>query len=144
MRFQEKLINLRKANRLTQEQLAEKLSVSRQAVSRWEAGDSAPDMYNLQAICRHFGVSADYLINDDLTSENDTPLAQKKDNEIQQEKQNRKNMHLIAGVCFVIAWMCAVYGLINAEIGIQLLLSAISCVLTAVCAAIQFVCYFRK
>lgn len=144
MRFQEKLINLRKANGLTQEQLAEKLSVSRQAVSRWEAGDSAPDMYNLQAICRYFGVSADYLINDDLTSENDTPLAQKKDSEIQQEKQNRKNMHLIAGVCFVIAWMCAVYGLINAEIGIQLLLSAISCVLTAVCAAIQFVCYFRK
>ena len=144
MRFQDKLIDLRKKNGLTQEQLAEKLSVSRQAVSRWEAGDSAPDMYNLQTICRYFGISADYLINDDLTSENDTPLAQKKDNEIQQVKQNHKNMHLVAGICFVIAWMCAIYGLSNAEIGIQLLLSAISCVLTAVCAAIQFVCYFKK
>ena len=39
MKFQEKLVQLRKGNDLSQEQLAEKLGVSRQAISRWESGD---------------------------------------------------------------------------------------------------------
>ena len=144
MKFQEKLISLRKDNGLTQEQLAEKLNVSRQAVSRWEAGDSAPDMYNLSAICKYFGVSSDYLINDDFSSDEDTPIAQKKNKQMIAEKQDRRYLHLISAICFVIAWLCAVYGLINAEIGIQLLLSAISCVLTAVCAVFQFVLFLKK
>ncbi len=144
MRFQEKLISLRKANGLTQEQLAEKLNVSRQAVSRWESGDSAPDMYNLSAICRCFGVSSDYLINDDFSSDEDTPIAQKKNEQMTTEKQNQRYLHLVSAICFVIAWLCAVYGMINAEIGVPLLLSAISCVLSAVCAAFQFVLFFKK
>ena len=44
MRFSEKLPKLRKNNNLSQEQLAEQLGVSRQAVSKWEAGNSYPDM----------------------------------------------------------------------------------------------------
>lgn len=43
MDFSEKLLTLRKANNLTQEQLAEKLEVSRQSVSKWESGQAAPD-----------------------------------------------------------------------------------------------------
>lgn len=57
------LINLRKAHGYTQENLAEMLCVSRQAVARWEAGETAPDVYILQKLCEIFGVSADSLLN---------------------------------------------------------------------------------
>lgn len=145
MKFQEKLTNLRKENGLTQEQLAEKLSVSRQAVSRWEAGDSAPDMYNLQAISRCFGVSADFLINDDYTDDEDTPLAQTKNNEIAQVKKSNKHMHLIAGICFVVACVC--FGIsvcCFAENDTQLIIFAMGCGMTLMSAMIQFVCYFQN
>lgn len=144
MQFNEKLIKLRRENGLTQEQLAEKLGVSRQAISRWESGESAPDMYNLSAICRFFGVSSDYLINDDFTSDEDTPIAQKKNDEISSVKEKRRKLHLISGICFTIAWMCTLYGAINANNDFQLLLSAISCILAAANATFQFVCFFRK
>ena len=44
MKFENKLINLRKSRGISQEQLAEALGVSRQAISRWESGDSTPDV----------------------------------------------------------------------------------------------------
>ena len=63
MEFNETLAQLRKEHGYTQEQLAEKLNVSRQAVARWEAGETAPDVYILQKICGIFGVSADEMLN---------------------------------------------------------------------------------
>ena len=73
MNFSEKLSKLRKANNLSQEQLAEKLGVSRQAVSRWELGETTPDMLNLVGLCDIFGVSADYLIRDLDSNTSATP-----------------------------------------------------------------------
>ena len=64
MTFSEKLLELRKKQGMSQEELAEKLEVSRQAVSRWEQGSAMPDMINLSKISKLFGVTADYLIND--------------------------------------------------------------------------------
>ena len=52
MRFSEKLPKLRKNNNLSQEQLAEQLGVSRQAVSKWEAGNSYPDMEKMLQMCQ--------------------------------------------------------------------------------------------
>ena len=51
MKFHEKLVKLRKSKGYTQEELAEKPGVSRQAVARWEAGDTTPDMKMLLGIC---------------------------------------------------------------------------------------------
>ena len=65
MTFSEKLQNLRKANGLSQEQLAEKLNVSRQAVSKWETG-AMPDMDNMIKLCRFFDCSLDYLMKDEI------------------------------------------------------------------------------
>jgi len=65
MRFEEKIVELRKAKGLSQEELAEQLGVSRQAVSRWELGSTLPDITNLLQLCELFGVSADYLIRDE-------------------------------------------------------------------------------
>ena len=62
MTFGEKLLELRKQNNFSQEELAEKLGVSRQAVSRWESGETMPDSPNLLQISKIFSVSADYLL----------------------------------------------------------------------------------
>lgn len=63
-----KIQQLRKSNGLSQEQLAEKLEVSRQAVSKWESGTSFPDIEKLVRICELFDVSTDYLIKDEDAS----------------------------------------------------------------------------
>ena len=62
MTMGEKLQLLRKSRGLSQEQLAAELDVSRQAISKWECGDSTPDLDKLRTICTYFGVTTDYLI----------------------------------------------------------------------------------
>lgn len=65
MKLSEKIFTLRKERGMSQEELAEKLNVSRQAVSRWEGGSALPDATNLLQLSKLFEVSADYLLNDD-------------------------------------------------------------------------------
>lgn len=64
MKFNENLKYLRKKEGLTQEQLAEKLNVSRQAVTKWESNQSLPDIENLKEIAYIFSVSIDSLVGD--------------------------------------------------------------------------------
>ena len=64
MNFHEKLYALRKASGMTQTDLAEKLDVSRQAVSRWEMGTAKPEVDTLIAISELFGVTLDSLLKD--------------------------------------------------------------------------------
>lgn len=63
MMFNEKLKELRKKKGLTQEDLASELNVSRQAITKWESGDGAPDIDNPRNIALFFHVSVDYLID---------------------------------------------------------------------------------
>ncbi len=63
--FGENLYQLRKLNRMTQEELADKLGVSRQAVAKWESGESLPDIEKSISIAGVFGVSLDDLVNFD-------------------------------------------------------------------------------
>ena len=67
----EKISSLRKAHNLTQEALGEAVGVSPQAVSKWEKGDSLPDISAIPDICRIFGISADALLGNEgnMTSE---------------------------------------------------------------------------
>ena len=62
MEFNNKLYELRKQKGLSQEELANRLNVSRQTVSKWEVGDSTPDMEKLIAMSDLFGISLDELI----------------------------------------------------------------------------------
>ena len=59
----EKIKELRKKKGLTQEDLANALNVSRQAITKWESGDGSPDIENLKNIALYFHVSVDYLID---------------------------------------------------------------------------------
>ena len=72
MTLHEKILSLRKKSGMSQEELALKLGVSRQSVSRWEAGTAYPDAQNLRALSIIFAVSADFLLNDEA----ETPHAE--------------------------------------------------------------------
>lgn len=62
METKEVLLNLRKKNGMTQDELAEKLFVTRQAVSRWEAGETTPNIDTLKSLSRLFDVSINTLL----------------------------------------------------------------------------------
>ena len=60
----ERIISLRTASSLSQGQLAERMGVSRQAVSKWESGTSDPSTSNLLALAKLYGVSAEDLLRE--------------------------------------------------------------------------------
>lgn len=64
MKLEEKLVSLRKAKGLSQMKLAEKMNVSRQAISRWETGAAIPSSENLKYLSDLYSVSLDYLLSD--------------------------------------------------------------------------------
>ena len=66
MTFAEKITHLRIVNNISQEELAKKINVSRQAVGKWESGESLPQIDKLLELCELFKISADELINDEI------------------------------------------------------------------------------
>ena len=84
----EKLSKLRKENGISQEELAEKLNISRQAISKWENNESLPDTENLIAIAKLFNVSIDFLVGNkmvDSEQKNSTKRNIKWKNQIKKE-----------------------------------------------------------
>ena len=71
----DKIIDLRKKNGWSQEELAERLGVTRQSISKWEGAQSVPDMNRILAMSTLFGVSTDYLLKDELEPEQSAPAA---------------------------------------------------------------------
>ena len=65
----DKIINERKKNGWSQEELAEQLSVSRQSISKWESAQAIPDIQKIIKMAELFGVTTDYLLKDDLEPE---------------------------------------------------------------------------
>ena len=70
----DKIINERKKNGWSQEELADKLSVSRQSVSKWEGAQSVPDLNRIIQMSELFNVSIDYLLKDEIEPEEVTPV----------------------------------------------------------------------
>lgn len=78
MEFKDKLLKLRKLQGLSQQELADQLHVSRQSVSKWELGESQPDLNNIIMLSQLFQVSTDYLLKDDIvTNQKDESVCQK-------------------------------------------------------------------
>ena len=73
MKFCDKLTKLRKNNNLSQEQLAEQIGVSRQAVSKWESGSSYPDMDKMLQLCKILDCKLDELMDDGVIGHVDKP-----------------------------------------------------------------------
>lgn len=139
MKFHEKLIKLRKSKGLSQEELAEMLDVSRQAISRWELESTLPDVPNLIKISEIFGVSTDYLVHDDYESDEDIPIAKEKEKEVIISENKRYNLHIIAAVAFIIA---AIFYLVAGLIELNIL-HVILCLANSLLSAINFYLYFR-
>jgi transcriptional regulator with XRE-family HTH domain len=73
MRLGEKIHQLRKARGLSQEELAGQLTISRQAISKWELGETVPDTENIVQLSKIFCVSTDYLLSDEYEDDYDIP-----------------------------------------------------------------------
>ena len=144
MKLPDKIIKHRKANGWSQEDFAEKLNVSRQAISRWENGTALPDAQNILQISKLFHVTTDYLLNDDYESDTDIPAVQTATKETEDLFLKKKRLHLIAAICFTISVFCSLMGLVNSTNDIQLGLSCFTLALCAGNAVAQFILFFKK
>lgn len=113
MKLADKILNLRKTHGMSQDDLAEKLNVSRQAISRWEMGTAQPDTPNVLQLSKLFGVTTDYLLNDDYESDHDVPVVKETETTAKVEANRQLAFIVLTGlnvmiliyqliVCFVI------------------------------------------
>ena len=96
MELKDKLVALRKEKELTQLAVAEKLDVSRQAISRWESGIALPSTDNLKCLGALYGVPVDYLINEATERS-----VSEGDNKEIEDQQRRKR--LLRGIVAIIS-----------------------------------------
>lgn len=93
------IADLRKAMNLTQAELAEKLNYSDKAISKWERGESIPDVSVLKSIADIFSVKVDYLLTEDHTDERDVVK--------KVSRRERRNRMMITGISIVLVWLVA-------------------------------------
>ena len=131
MTLREKLIVLRDKAGLSQMSLAHQLDVSRQAVSRWESGDTTPSMDKLKALAKIYGVSLDWLCSDsDMADEKPievvSPLEENetKNTTVTTSAENKKKIRyaviaLVAGVAILACMWLAMRPKNNEMSGVQ-------------------------
>lgn len=107
MKFNEKIIFLRKQKGMTQEALAFKLGVSRQSVSKWETGECEPDIKKLKELANMFDVSLDYLLNDNYEDEVDEKEQSEENYNVYNNYHIEKNSWLIITIVSVILLIVA-------------------------------------
>lgn len=112
MSLSKKIYELRKSNGMSQEVLAEKINVSRQSISKWESGETVPEIDRIIELSKVFGVSTDYLL---LSGEVESLTNRTKQLEEQQEnlqagikKEHVKNLRILSS-CFIYAIALAVF-----------------------------------
>jgi transcriptional regulator with XRE-family HTH domain len=83
-----RLYELRKKNGLSQEELADKLGISRQAVSKWERAEASPDTDNLILLARLYGITLDELLNTEDAK--DLALENQESDQLEEVVENKK------------------------------------------------------
>lgn len=104
MKFEDKLIKLRKKSSLSQEALAEKLDVTRQTISKWELGQTKPDMEKVAQMAKLFNISVNELVNEDELTEEKSETHIKKEN-----KGERKIVLYILIIILIASFVTLVY-----------------------------------
>ena len=102
MKFGDNLKSLRKSKKISQEQLAEKVGVSRQSVSKWETGEAYPEMSNILALCSIFHCNINDLVNEQLI-DLDSLDEEIKMNVVKFQKEKQNQMKKLSKVIYVIA-----------------------------------------
>lgn len=107
MNFGENLQNLRKQKRMSQEQLAEKVGVSRQSISKWERGESYPTMNNIMTLCDIFHCKLNDLVHEDITDFDslDEEIIM---NAVKFKKEKQQKMKGLSKAIYVIARICKI------------------------------------
>lgn len=102
--LKEKIVALRKENGLTQLAVAEKLEVSRQAISRWESGVALPSTDNLKSLSALYGVPVDYLLNDTIERGHDKGQAgtQCSERTVPQKRDKTKTKRVVISVAILL------------------------------------------
>ena len=106
MTLGEKIQKLRKQRGLSQEALAEKVTVTRQTISKWELGQSLPDLDFIAQLSDIFNVSSDYLIKDEMTEPNELPY--KKRNYRLSERGKRIVLVIVSAAALVAGCVCLI------------------------------------
>lgn len=113
MDFSEKLLTLRKAKNLTQEELAEKLNVSRQSVSKWESGQAVPELDKIVALSAVFDVTTDYLLKsseiDDLSVKTEMLEKQQEQMLAREQRQQRIRECVLYGVVIYLVFLAVCF-----------------------------------
>ncbi len=102
MKFGENLYNLRKKSKMTQDVLAEKVGVSRQSVSKWENGESYPEMDNILILCNIFNCKINDLVHEDLT-DIDSLDEEVKMSVVKLKKEKQKRMKVLSKIIYIVA-----------------------------------------
>lgn len=118
MSIGQRISELRKYNALSQEYVAERLGVTRQAVSKWETDLSAPDTYNLIALAELFGVSVEYIATGKQTEQPRPPETQQ--TKLQQSEVPQTPVHSKIGVQKIIGFILLGAGLLSLIFGVLL------------------------
>lgn len=109
MTLGEKIQKLRKQSGLSQEALAEKLTVTRQTISKWELDQSTPDLAFLTRLCDLFGVSADYLIREDMDEPGAVPEPARREKKLHfTELAKRRGLTALSAAAFVAIFVCLI------------------------------------
>lgn len=112
MKFGENLKQIRKSKKISQEELAEKLGVSRQSISKWEMGENYPSMQNIMCLCKIFKCKINELVHEDFKDINfldeDIKMSVVK---FKKEKQNK--MKKISKAIYILARICKIVSLIG-------------------------------
>lgn len=132
MTLSDKIIQLRKRNGWSQEDLAERMDISRQAISRWENGTALPDANNILHLSKLFNVTTDYLLNDNYSDDKSLPSIKTVSNTNNIRGIFYEKRFLIVSFIWLIS---AVIWFIQALIWFEV----IYCVLAVVCAVLSFI-----
>lgn len=109
MQLSEKLVKLRKAKGLSQLKLAEMMDVSRQAVSRWEAGKAAPSTDNLKYLGSLYDVPLEYLLYDDALEPICLNLEERKGESAKDIKKRNRWIEVLIAAGVIIVILCAIF-----------------------------------
>ncbi len=110
----DKIIRLRKKNGWSQEELADRMNVSRQAVSKWEAAQTTPDLDKILQLSNLFGVTTDYLLKDEIEyeeftdSSDETPIRRITLAEANEYLERRKDAALKIAIATFLCFICAI------------------------------------
>ena len=107
MKFADNLRNLRKSKKISQEELAEKVGVSRQSVSKWETSEAYPEMNNILELCKIFNCNISKLVNDKMI-DLDSLDEEVKMSVVKFKKEKQKQMKGISKIISVIGKIGAI------------------------------------